>query len=331
MPDEVAPGIFRLPIPLPDNPLGTVNVYAVRGDDGLRLIDCGWNTPQAYAALSSELAALGEGVAGLREILVTHIHPDHFGLAGRLVEESGARLLMQRLEAAFVQARYEDIRALVAEMEAWLRINGVPPDQLEAMAFGSSMMLGGVGPRPPDVLLDGGEELPWGRYRFEVLWTPGHSGGLLCLFDRPSGLFISSDHVLRRTSPHIGLHAQSLGNPLGDYLSSLALVRDLPVRLVLPGHGEPFHDLAGRVDELVEHHRLRCAEMLRALGDGEATAYDVASQLTWRGAEGGWARLVPFQQRMAVTETVAHLEYMHGQGQVAKRFRGGVVFYKRAT
>lgn len=328
MPHQVAPGIYRLPIPLPDNPLGTVNAYAVTGADGVRLIDCGWNTSEAHAALAAELEAIGHQVSDLREILVTHIHPDHFGLAGRLVAESGARLLLHRLEALYVPARYEDMRALVREMEAWLRVNGVPPDELESMAFGSTMMAGRVGPRPPDVLLDGGEELVWGGYRFDVVWTPGHSGGLICLYDRASGVFISSDHVLRRTSPHVGLHAQSFGNPLGDYLSSLALVRDLPLRIVLPGHGEPFTDLAGRVDELVVHHRERCAEMLRVLDGAEQTAFSVAGRLSWRGAEDGWERLAPFQQRMAVSETIAHLEYLHGQGQVAKSFRGGVVFYR---
>ena len=328
MPYEVAPGVYRLPIPLPDNPLGTVNAYAIDGAHGLRLIDCGWNTPQAYAALAAELAAIGHQIADLREIVVTHIHPDHFGLAGRLVVESGARVLMHRLEAMYVQPRYDDMRALVAEMEVWLRVNGVPPAELEGMAFGSTTMAGRVGPRPPDIVLDGGEELAWDGYTFEVIWTPGHSGGLFCLFDRPSGVFISSDHVLRRTSPHVGLHAQSFGNPLGDYLSSLALVRDLPARVVLPGHGEPFHDLATRVNELVAHHQARCAEMLRVLGDGAQTAYGVASRLSWRGAEDGWSRLAPFQQRMAVTETIAHLEYLHGQGRVAKNFRGGVVYYQ---
>ena len=327
MADEVAPGIFRLPIPLPDSPLGTVNAYAVRSVDGVRLVDCGWNTPEAYVALVDELGALGCGVQDIREILVTHIHPDHFGLAGRLAEESGAPVAMHRLEALYVEARYRDTDALVAEMEAWLRINGAPPAELEAMPSGSLQLLRRVGTRRPDVLLEGGEQLAWGDFSFEVLWTPGHSTGLVCLYEANVQLLISSDHVLQRISPHVGLHAQSLGNPLGDYVSSLRLVRGMPVRAVLPGHGKPFRDLAGRVDELLRHHQDRLATMLDMLDSCEETAYALSSRLSWKGSEDGWERLAPFQRRMALTETIAHLEYLYGGDRVDKHFRGGVVLY----
>lgn len=329
MPDEVAPGIFQLALPLGDNPLGTVNAYAVTSQDDIRLVDCGWNTPEAYTALASGLAAIGASVASIREIVVTHLHPDHFGLAQRLTEESGARLLMHRMDAVYVSARYEDTRRLVAEMEAWLRINGVPSDQLEHVAEASLKMLERVGARQPDVLLEGGETLAWGSYEFEVIWTPGHSAGLICLYDREAQVFISDDHVLERTSPHVGLHAQSLGNPLGDYLDSLRLVRDLPVRAVLPGHGAPFSDLASRVDAILEHHQQRFAEVLMALDDGEQTAYSVAGHLSWRGSRRGWQDLEAFQRRLALTETIAHLEFMHTRGQVGKWFQSGIAKYNR--
>jgi glyoxylase-like metal-dependent hydrolase (beta-lactamase superfamily II) len=324
---QVEPDLFLLPIPLSDSPLSAVNAYAVAAPDGIRLIDCGWNTPEAYEALREGLAPLG-GIGAIREILITHMHPDHYGLAERLAAESGAPVLMHRLEAAFLQARYEDVRALVEQMTAWLRINGVPPPELEAMTEGSLEMLRRVGRSKPDVLLEGDETLAWGRYRFRVIWTPGHAAGLVCLHDPEAGVLISSDHVLKRISPHVGLHAQSLGNPLDDYLESLALVRDLPVRRVFPGHGVPFDDLPGRVDELIAHHEERLAEMERLLAGGEQSAYALASKLPWKGSQGGWDRLQAFQRRMAVTEVIAHLEYLHSAGRAAKRHREGVVFYR---
>lgn len=326
MPDEVAENVYRLAIPMPDNPLGTVNAYAVIGD-GVHLVDCGWNTPEAYEALAAELRELGWSVQDIRDILVTHIHPDHFGLAERLSEESGGRELMHRLDAVYVAARYEDTSELVVEMDAWLRINGVPPDELEVMTAASLRMLSRVGTRPPDVLLEGGEGLDWGGRRFEVVWTPGHSSGLVCLYDRERRILFSSDHVLQRISPHVGLHTQSLGNPLGNYFNSLELVRRLEVDLVLPGHGAPFTELSRRIDEIEEHHEQRSQEILRVLEDGEATAYGIAARLSWRGAENGWEQLEPFQRRMAVTETLAHLEYLYGRDRVEKRFEGGLVCY----
>lgn len=315
-------------IPLPGSPLGTVNAYLV-DTGGLRLVDCGWNTPEAYDALVQQLGSLGAGIGDIAEIVVTHIHPDHFGLAARLAEESGALVTMHRLEALYLGARYEHTHRLVEEMNAWLRINGVRPPELEEMAGASLQMLRWVGTRHPDVLVEGGEVLDWGTHRFEVVWTPGHSAGLICLHDHAARLLMSSDHVLRRISPHVGLHAQSFGNPLGDYLSSLQLVRALSIHTVLPGHGEPFDDLAGRVDELRDHHQARLSAILTMMDDDEVNAYALASRLSWRGSEDGWERLAPFQRRMALTETIAHLEYLYGSGRVTKQFRGGVIFYRK--
>jgi glyoxylase-like metal-dependent hydrolase (beta-lactamase superfamily II) len=327
-PNEVAPGIFRLEIPLPDNPLGTVNAYALLAD-GVHLIDCGWDTPEAYSALVAQLNALGADVKDIREILVTHIHPDHFGLAGRLADETGAQVLMHRVEAIYVSRRYEDTRGLVSEMDEWLRMHGVPGKELSAMTRASLAMIERVDVRRPDVLLEGGELVTWGDHTFEVLWTPGHSMGLICLYDGKAQVLISGDHVLERISPQVGLHAQSLGNPLADYLDSLRLVRNLPVQTVLPGHGLPFHDLPGRVDELMKHHQERLDQMRAQLDQIGQPAYEVASHLAWRGSEHGWTMLAPFQRRMAVTETVAHLEYMYSRGQIGKENKGGRILYHR--
>jgi len=329
MVEEVAPGIHRLPLPL-EGPLGSVNTYVVEGDDGVLLVDCGWNTPDAYAALEDGLASIGYTVAGIRTVAVTHIHPDHIGLAARIVKASHAAELMHRRDAALVGARYEDARGAVAAMEAWLRANGSPDDEVEATAGASLWMLSLVDVRKPDVLLAGGETINCGRYAFEVIPTPGHSQGLYCLYDRSSGVFLSSDHVLERISPHIGLHTQSSEDPLREYLDALRRVRDLPVSVVLPGHGDPFHDLAGRVDGIARHHDERCARMLQALGDGEATAYTVASRLPWRGSADGWRDLAPFDRRMAVTETVAHLEHMALDGRLTRSARAGLVRYARS-
>jgi glyoxylase-like metal-dependent hydrolase (beta-lactamase superfamily II) len=213
-------------------------------------------------------------------------------------------------------------------METWLAVNGVPEDELAAMAAASLGIIRRVGARKPDILLEGGELLHWGALRLEVRWVPGHSAGLICLYDAESEILVSSDHVLQRISPHVGLHAQSLGSPLDDYLGSLRSVRELPVRQVLPGHGEPFADLTGRVDEIIAHHERRNERILAVLAR-PMTAYEVASRLSWRGSQTGWSLLEPFQRRMAVTETIAHLEYLHGHGHVSKDTDRGQAVYRR--
>ncbi len=127
-------------------------------------------------------------------------------------------------------------------------------------------MLSLVGIRKPDVLLAGGETINRGAYAFEVIPTPGHSDGLFCLYDRASGVLLASDHVPQRVSPHVGIHVRSSNDPVQDYLDVLRLVRGLPVSVVLPGHGAPFHDLAGRVDERVRHHDERFDDVIPLRG-----------------------------------------------------------------
>jgi glyoxylase-like metal-dependent hydrolase (beta-lactamase superfamily II) len=239
MPEEIIPGLYRLPIPLPNNSLGSVNVYAAVSADGLRLIDSGWNAPEVYTALVDELRELGMQVSDIKEILLTHNHPDHIGLAERFAREAGALLLLHRLDAASEAAYAEDRQGMLAEMQIWLQTNGMPREERETLIGGMHRMAFRRPAYRSDTLLEGGEVLAWHPFRFEVIWTPGHAAGLVCLYEPQAQVLISSDHVLERISPNIGLYARQSGDPLEEYLRSLQLVRDVPVKLVLPGHGAP--------------------------------------------------------------------------------------------
>ncbi len=332
MPEEIIPELYRLPIPLPNNSLSSVNVYAAVSADGLRLIDSGWNAPEVYTALVDELRELGMQVSDIKEILLTHNHPDHIGLAERFAREAGARLLLHRLDAASEAAYAEDRQGMLAEMQIWLQTNGMPREERETLIGGMHRMAFRIPTYRPDTLLEGGEVLAWHPFRFEVIWTPGHAAGLVCLYEPQAQVLISSDHVLERISPNIGLSARQSGDPLEEYLRSLQLVRDVPVKLVLPGHGAPFSDLAGRVDALIAHHEQRLQEMVDALADeddGGQTAYGIASRLSWRGSEHGWQRLQPFDRLGALSETLAHLHYLTNQGQASRHVQDGGIFYRR--
>ncbi len=326
---EVLPGIWRLPLPLRDSPLGHVNTYLVRSDAGYLLVDCGWDTADTLATLGAHLRALDVRFDAVRHLVVTHIHPDHYGLAGRLREISGADLRFHRLERLYVESRYADADALLAEMRAWLRLHGTPQSELDELNRASMSIMDRVQLAFPDQSLDGGEEIPCGRFTFRVLWTPGHSAGHICLYDPRHKLLLSGDHVLPRISPSISLHIQSAGNPLADYLDSLRLVAGLQAELVLPGHGEPFRGLVERTAELLQHHQARLAELLGLLerrGRDGASAFALARQLRWSGRR-TWDDLGGFERRLAVTEALAHLELLHARGQVAKRFAAGTVAY----
>jgi glyoxylase-like metal-dependent hydrolase (beta-lactamase superfamily II) len=156
-----------------------------------------------------------------------------------------------------------------------------------------------------------------------VIWTPGHSDGQICLFRERDGVFLAADHVLPRITPNVGLYsARDRVNPLGDYLNSLEKVANLPASIVLPGHGEPFTDLAGRTAEIIEHHRQRELEIIALLKKEPQHAYGVAEQLfghRWNNSE---------SRRMAVAETLSHLEHLRYNGHVEqKRTTEGIILY----
>jgi glyoxylase-like metal-dependent hydrolase (beta-lactamase superfamily II) len=324
---QVAPGIHRCKVPIPNNPLGYINTYLIQTAEGCLLVDTGWNTQEAFDALQGQLAEAGVGWGDLRYIVITHAHPDHYGLVGRLVEHTSARLVIHEIEQGFLATRYVEWAELLKEMEHWLRINGAPVGPGAEMSRSSMEILGLVSVAMPDMLVTGGEHLRLGGLDLEILWTPGHSAGHICLYERERRLLFSGDHVLPKTTPNVSMHVQSMGNPLADYLSSLHQIATLPVDCVLPSHGDPFTDLRGRVTEIEAHHERRKGEILDALRQGPRTAYQVASVVPWSTGGVPWERLAPFVRRMAVTETIAHLELFFAQGSLAKKIEGGVVNY----
>src|SRR4030081_517389 len=178
---EVAPGIVRLELPMPFE-LKHVNVYLLRDGDAFTLIDTGLQTDESRQALNQKLAALKVRVDRINRILITHIHPDHFGLAGELRERSGAELVSHRLEVALMEPRYARAEDLVHDVAKWLSLNGVPEEEAEFVKTASMAAREFVSVVEPDTLLEGAERLPIEDSEIEVIWTPGHSPGHCCFY-----------------------------------------------------------------------------------------------------------------------------------------------------
>lgn len=326
---ELLPGVWRLPLPLRDSPLGHVNTYLVKADDGYLLVDCGWDTVDTLQALEGHTRALDIRLEDVRRLVITHIHPDHYGLAGRLRSISKAVLSFHRLERLYIESRYANAEVLLGEMREWLRLNGTPAAELDRLNRGSMGILDRVQIAFPDQTLDGGEEIMSGKFAFRVVWTPGHSAGHVCLFDARNKVLLSGDHVLPHITPSVGLHVRSASNPLADYLDSLRLIGQLEAELVLPGHGEPFHGLPERTAELLAHHQRRLHEIMEILAEQPAsrlTGYEIAARMSWSRRR-TWDDLSGFERRLAVTEALAHIELLHARGQVTKTFAEGGITY----
>jgi glyoxylase-like metal-dependent hydrolase (beta-lactamase superfamily II) len=324
------PGIHQLKVPIPNNPLENTNVYLVHGDGGHLLIDAGWNGDQALQSLRQQLSRLGIGFGDISRIVVTHAHRDHYGLAGRLRQLSGASVSLHQLDRDFLSPRFSNVDEYLDQAEAWFRANGVPDSELSMTRMFISMRASGATPMP-DTLLADGDSIQVGRFSLQVVWTPGHSPGHICLYEPQQKVLFAGDHILPVITPNISLQPLSPGNPLADFLASLKKVREMDVRLVLPAHEHIFEDLPRRVDEIVHHHELRNLEILEAIKAEPMTAYRISSHITWMPELGGvrFEDLEPGDRRMAISETLAHLEAMAAAGRVTRSSRDGITYYQR--
>jgi len=327
---EVTPGIYRMPLPLPVPNLSHINTYLVKGDEGYLLIDTGWNTTEAFNSLEGQLAELGVKGREISRIVVTHVHPDHYGLAGKLRQLFGSTLYFHHLEKEFVETRYVNVEELIIKLGQWLKRNGAPPEHLAELKKASLPTLKFVTPILPDITLYGGETITCGSSSFKVFLTPGHAPGHICLYEPDKKILFSGDHILPTITPHVGLHPQSGPNPLGEYLASLERLKKLEVKLVLPGHEEPFTEFRERIEGITIHHKLRNAEILAALNSKTKTAFELTTEISWlHDANGvGWYRLDSWDKRMAILETLAHLEEMRAKGELEKLSRDDILYYR---
>jgi glyoxylase-like metal-dependent hydrolase (beta-lactamase superfamily II) len=303
--EQVRPGLWSIPVPIPNNPLRYVLVYALELDGGgVALVDAGWNTEEAWSALSNGLALAGGSIADVRAVMVTHIHPDHYGLAGRVREESGAWIGLHPADAIMLESRYGNSDELLADMLHFLTDSGVPEDKLPDLAMASMAVKSMVTMAAPDVLFEDGLAIDLPGWPLRCIWTPGHSPGHVCFYSEEQELLISGDHVLPRITPNISVHTQQALNPLGDYLESLLKVQNLATNEVLPGHEYRFADLEGRLEEIIEHHAERLEEIEQVIAEEPgSTAWDITLHLHWSRP---WDQIEPFMQRQANGETLAH-------------------------
>jgi len=299
--------------------------YLIKSGGETALVDCGWNTDSAYKALEEGMKEHGSHPSEIQQLLITHVHPDHYGMSGRLKQLSSCQVVLHEKDAEMITSRYFAPKPLADEMGKFMELNGVPPLAAPNMAHGSMGMLDRVSPVPADTELKGGETLSVGDFDFEVIWTPGHSPGHICFYEPNRKVLMTGDHILPTITPNVSIHTQTQGSPLGDYMRSLEKLVDLDVEYTLPAHEFGVKDLKKRIIEIEEHHKVRLEEMLRCTDRGGSTAWEVAGRVKW--TTGMLAEVEPWVQRSAVGETLAHLEYLFEIGQLAKVMRGPTLYW----
>ena len=335
---EVAPGLYRFQLPISMPGLGHVNCYALEDADGFTVVDPGLPSIESWEALGNRLDQVGARYEHVHTAVVTHSHPDHFGGVHRLRDDHGTRVLTHvDFQSVWMDAEIDDLgdeeldladdehmenlRSRMSRPTPW-GATREPPPAAELRRWSEMDITGGSRSwqvPEPSVTVDDGEEITLGGRTWLAVHTPGHTHDHLCLFDPAGGLLLSGDHVLPTITPHIN-GIGPMDDPLATFFRSLERMKELSgLTNVLPAHGHPFTDVAGRVDAILSHHEERL-ETIREAGDdmGEGTVESFMQRLF---KERSWGD-------MAASETYAHLEHLRILGMATRDEVAGQAVYR---
>lgn len=328
-------GIKQLNVPLPNNPLRSINCYLIMPEPEVQngralLIDTGFKHPETQEALFNQIASHGISLEKL-DVLATHLHSDHSGLMAELCK------VENKAYASIIDGPL--INAMTTE-EYWKRFQNLytlldlDQDGISYLEHPGYIFC----PKKPldFTLLKDGDTLNYGNYTFEIFEVPGHTPGQMVLVERTHSLIISGDHILSEITPNISFWGFEHGDALGRYKESLLKIRALNLDWAYPAHRSIIKPVNERIDELIHHHEERLAEVLAIVEKHSepVTARTVATFMDWSVRQKEFNLFPSPQKWFATSEAMAHLHHLCEKDLIKMDTKNGILYFestKKAT
>jgi glyoxylase-like metal-dependent hydrolase (beta-lactamase superfamily II) len=301
---KVTEGIFVVEIPEP-NSKGTVNCYLLEGDSGITIVDTGPYSKQAIR-IWDQIISRNKTID---KVVLTHIHPNHNGMAGWLKSRTNAPIYMFKkgMEELLNNCLYNDSNTSL--MKEFIVSHGGPPSIFPQCSESKIDF-------EPNKIFDEYDEIRMGDIIFTAIPTPGHSKDHVVFYNEANKIMLIGDLVAEDVSPVINVWREDDGNLLKDYLNSLKLIQNYHPHVVLPGHGKSINNLTKRIQIIVKEHLQELTEIYDCLINSGRVANDVCNYLY--GNQSDVSKL---------STTIAKLMYLHSIGRVQVQEINGRIYY----
>jgi glyoxylase-like metal-dependent hydrolase (beta-lactamase superfamily II) len=316
-------GIHRLQIPTPFA-VGRVNCYLIE-DDPLTLVDTGPTSGKSLDELEHQLADLGRSIADIELVVLTHQHIDHLGLVEIIADRSGADVAAIDVVVPFVENFGDDIEADDKFAASLMLSHGIPEDVVVALrSVSRSFRAWGAKAKVTRPLHDG-EQLKLRDRSLEVQHRPGHSPSDTVFWDADREILICADHLIAHISSNPLISRPLDGSDerphaLMIYIESLRKTRELPARILLPGHGEPITDHRALIDERFALHRKRSEKIHGLISERPRTAYEIAQEL--------WGNVAVTQAFLTLSEVLGHMDLLAADGRAREVVDGELIRFE---
>lgn len=309
---QITGSLYALQVPIP-YPMKTVTVLLDIPNEGpVSMVDTAIDTPEARASIEWALREFKLTWSDVSQIFITHHHPDHYGLAGLIQEESDATVHMLDVEVSRGERYWHMWDEWLPGHMKHMRDHGLPHEWLDSLENDSRKTRARIHPVKKVTSLREGQYITLASREWEVLWLPGHADGHLGLWSEKDSILIAGDAILPRISPNVGLYAYTRPDPLGDYLQTLGKLEALNPALAVVGHyGPTMQGVQERARNLRTHHHERLDLMHDEAERKPRNAYELSLTMFNR-------QLSNSGRRFALAETLAHLEHLRLLGQLCR-------------